>query len=124
MSAGIRSVETQMAYWKPGRADLHLAWFALAFVPLAFIAAMFVGDWLLNVQGYGSDQVGSVPMRPALLAGSPAVLLIVVPALVGMGFGVRSRSLGNRDGLAPALAGGVIAAATLLMNVAAFFAAG
>jgi len=77
---------------------------------------MFIGDGLLTMQGYGSDSAESVPVGATLMAGIPAVLVIIAPAITAMLFGFRARRRGASKGLIPAVIGIVVGANSVLMN--------
>jgi hypothetical protein len=95
--------------------SLRLAWISVAILPLAFVGAMFLGDWLLMLQGY--QPAGSeIPPLVALSAGIPAVLVLIAPTIPAIGFGLRARRLGIPAGVIPALVGLVVAAISILLN--------
>lgn len=87
-----------------GRAMLW-AWISVALLPLGFVAAMVLGEWLIYLQGYESGTDQAVPLGPAMLASIPAMLLIVAPAGTATWFGMRARRLGRDAGLIPAIIG-------------------
>lgn len=98
-----------------GRA-LRWAWASLCFLPVSFIGAMVLGDWLMTSQGYRSD-ADDIELGAVLKAGLPALLVLIAPALAAAWFGLRARKLGHPDWLAPVLTAGVIAAASLVLNL-------
>jgi hypothetical protein len=94
---------------------LRFAWISVAAIPVAFVAAMLLGEYLLMVQGYESSQT-HVPLGVVLRAGVPAILVLIAPPVAAVWFGLRSRRLGSAAGLTPALIGAVVAGATVLLN--------
>jgi len=98
-----------------GRA-LRWAWVSLFFLPVSFIGAMVLGDWLMTSQGYQSD-ADDIELGAVLKAGFPALLVLIAPALAAACFGLRARKLGHPGWLAPVLTAGVIAAAALALNL-------
>jgi hypothetical protein len=73
-------------------------------------------DWLLSLQGYQSGSEVSAPLGTAVLAGIPAVLLMVAPTIPAMIFGFRARAQGVTSGIIPAAIGAVVAAGAILTN--------
>lgn len=57
------------------RGLVRIAWIALAVVPVAFVAAMLIGDGLLSLQGYEPGAAQSPPIGYALLANSLPLIL-------------------------------------------------
>jgi hypothetical protein len=60
--------------------DPRRAWVAVALLPVALVLAMVVGEGLISVLGYQSGSQEPVPVGPALLAGVPALLILIAPA--------------------------------------------
>lgn len=98
-----------------GRRSLHLAWACVALIPVAFIAAFALGEWLFSLQGY-ENRAGSAPLEVVLLAGLPAVLVMIAPGVAAAWLGLRARRLGVPSGVIPAIVGGAAAAVALLTN--------
>lgn len=96
---------------------LHRAWWSLVLVPVAFVAAMGLGEWLLSRQGQGAGAEEPVPLGAALAAGLPAVLVLLAPAVSAIWCGLRARREGLRAGIYPAVIGIVYAAFTVLTNM-------
>jgi len=86
-------------------------------MPVAFVAAMFIGDGLLTMQGYESGSAESVPVGVALKAGIPATLVLIAPAVTAMLFGFRSRRRGASNGMIPAVIGIVVGGYVVLMSI-------
>lgn len=99
------------------RRTLRLAWVAVAFIPVSFVAAMVLGDWLLTRQGYESGAEVAPPVGVALQAGLPALAVLVVPPLLALWLGLRARRQGEPRGDVPAVVGGVVAGVAVLQNL-------
>jgi hypothetical protein len=97
------------------RRSLRLAWTSVAILPLAYFGAMFLGDWLLTLQGYQSGD-SEIPSGVALKVGFPALLILIAPTVPAIGFGLRARRLGITAGAIPALVWLVVAAMSILLN--------
>jgi hypothetical protein len=95
---------------------LRRAWWSLLLVPVAFVAAVVLGEWLLSLQGHGSGGEETVPLGAALAAGLPAVLILLAPAGSAIWCGLRARREGLRAGIYPAVIGIVYAAFAVLTN--------
>jgi hypothetical protein len=107
---------------RPGEGDLRAAWAGVALLPVAFVLAMLTGDALLSAQGYDSGGSGAVPLRAALLAGVPALLILVAPALLAVAYGYRGYRAGREAARVPAWIGaavGLVALATNALQVIA-----
>ena len=98
------------------RRSLRFAWISVAVMPVAFVAAMVIGEGLLTMQGYESGSAESVPVGVALKAGIPAVLVLIAPAVTAMLFGFRARRRGASNGMIPAVIGIVVGGYCVLMN--------
>jgi hypothetical protein len=94
---------------------LRLAWVSVALIPVAFVAAMLLGESLLMLQGDESSQP-DIPLGVVLRAGVPAVLLLIAPTAAAIWFGLRARRLGLAAGLTPASIGAVVAVTSILLN--------
>ena len=84
--------------------ELRKAWVAVASLPLA----MVVGEGLISALGYQSAEQ-PVPVGPALLAGIPALLILITPGVAAVYYGRRASRAGRRDAKVPAWIGGVAA---------------
>lgn len=60
-----------------GRRALRVAWAAVAMIPVGFVVAMVLGDWLITVQGYESGTTDVLPLSVVALAGIPALLALI-----------------------------------------------
>lgn len=96
---------------------LRLAWVSTALIPVGFVIAMVVGEGLLSMQGYDSGAETAPPLGVALLAAGPAIVILVVPAVAAIVFGLRARRRGARNGIIPAVIGIVFVAYALLSNL-------
>ena len=104
----------------PGEHDLRMAWVAVALLPVSFIVAMVVGDGLISLQGYGSGDDVAIPIGPVLLAGIPALLILITPGVAAVFYGRRAYRAGRAAGQLPAWIGGAVSAMALGQNLLAF----
>ncbi|TFC47100.1 hypothetical protein E3T26_09450 [Cryobacterium sp. TMT1-21] len=95
---------------------VRYAWICVAVLPVSFVAAMILGDALLSLQGYDSGTESPIPIGVLLLAGIPAVLVLIAPTVPAMWFGFRARRLGASSGLIPAVIGATVLAFGVLTN--------
>jgi len=100
-----------------GRRALRAAWISVAAMPVAFVLAMVLGDSLLSLQGYDSGSEQPAPLGVILLAGLPALLVLIAPTIPAILFGFRASRLGRPNGIVPAVIGIVVAAWSLLGNL-------
>lgn len=100
-----------------GMRSLRIAWISVAVTPIAVVVAMVLGEGLLSLRGYESGGEVLPPIGAALLAGIPAVSVMIAPALSAVWFGFRARRQGLRGGTVPAVIGIVLAAYSLLANL-------
>jgi hypothetical protein len=102
-----------------GDRDLRVAWWALTLVPAGFVVAALTGQWLLGLLGYdaGTDRV---PAEIALLAGIPALTLLLGPPAAAIGYGRRAVWSGDRRGRVPSVLGAVLGIGLLAANAAAY----
>ena len=98
-----------------GRRSLQLAWISVV-LPVAFIAAMFIGEALLTVQGYDPEAGKFPPVGVALLAALPAGLVMMAPAAAAVVVGLRAHRHGAPAGIIPAVVGIVVVAYGLVAN--------
>ena len=99
-----------------GRRSLQLAWISVVLIPVAFIAAMFIGEGLLTVQGYDPEAGQFPPLGVALRAALPAGLVMMAPAVAAVVFGLRAHRHGAPVGIIPAVVGIVVVAYGLVAN--------
>ena len=93
------------------------AWVCVALLPVGFVAAMVLGEWLIYLLGYEIGTEAVVPLGPALLASIPALILMFAPAGAAAWFGMRARKRGREGGLIPAIIGATVCVCLLLLNV-------
>jgi uncharacterized membrane protein len=100
--------------------DQRKAWVAVASLPVALVLAMFVGEGLIGALGYQSGGDEPVPVGPALLAGIPALLILIAPGVAAVHYGHRAYRAGRKDAKVPAWIGGVAAVVVVAQNLLAF----
>lgn len=113
MSTGIHHGTPQVSH--PSRK----AWAAAAFIPVAFVVAMVLGEGLLSWQGYESGD-DNIPFGAVALAGGAALLVLEAPCVAAFVLGRRAVAEGDPDGRAPAWIGGILGVLLLVLNLAAF----
>ncbi|GAB3407349.1 hypothetical protein [Flindersiella endophytica] len=101
-----------------GLQSLWRAWVSLALLPVGFVLATLLGDWLLSLQGYQSED--TIPLTAALWAAGPALLVLIAPAVGAVMYGLRARARGRSAGLVVAVIGCAVALGTIALNVLAF----
>jgi hypothetical protein len=106
---------------KPGERDLRLAWVGVALLPVAFVLAMLTGEGLVAALGYGRGDE-AVPVHVALLAGVPALLILIAPGAAAVLFGYRANRAGRAEARLPAWIGGTAAAVGLAVNMLGWIA--
>ena len=102
---------------KADRRVLRNAWISVALIPVAFVVAMLLGDWLLSLQGYESGSEQFPPVGVSLLAGIPALVVMIAPAVTAMWFGLKARRQGLARGIVPAVIGGVFIGRAIITNL-------
>ncbi len=110
------SLESRRQPIEGARRALRVAWISVVAMPVAFVAAMVLGEWLFTLQGYESG-TATAPIGAVLTAGLPALLLLVAPTIPAVWFGRRAVHLGLADGRVPVVIGYVVAAASLVLNL-------
>jgi len=106
---------TDSAYAK-GKRLLRFAWIAIALIPVAFVAAMVIGEGLFALQGFESGTDEFPPLGVTLLAAIPAGLVMIAPAVAAVVFGFAARRHGSAPGIIPAVIGIVVVAYGILAN--------
>jgi hypothetical protein len=100
---------------RAGRATRR-AWIAVAFIPVAFVAAMVVGEGLFAMLGYESADEDA-PAGAIALAGGAGILVFLIPCVVAWFLGRRAVAAGESQGRLPALLGALVGAMFVLMNL-------
>jgi F0F1-type ATP synthase assembly protein I len=97
----------------------------VALVPVAFVAAMLVGEGVGSLLGYESGTAAWPSVEVFLLAGLPATVIGLAPALFAVVNGRRAEREGEPQGLVPTVIGAVVAlywvAAPVLTGVVGLF---
>ena len=99
-----------------GKRALHIAWISVALIPVAFVAAMFVGEGLLTLQGYEPEPGEFPPLGTALRAALPAGLLMMAPAVTAVVFGFRAHRRGMPTAVIPAVIGILVVVYGIVAN--------
>lgn len=93
------------------------AWWSLALYPVSFVAAFAIGEGILSAV---SSDTGDPAFWHLLLAGTPAVVVFVVPGVLSVRQGREAMSLGRPDGKVPAIVGAAIAIGFVGLNLASY----
>ena len=114
-----RAVSGKKSGSKGPHRDLRNAWIAVALIPVAFAAAIVLGEVVIGALGYPAG--GKTPpagLRAAV--GVPATLLLIAPGVIAGIYGLRARRAGEPRGLLPGVIGIVAAALFLLQSILGF----
>ena len=104
---------------KGPRRDLRNAWIAVALIPVAFIAAVVLGEVVIGALGYPAGEKTPPPGLGAAV-GIPATLLLIAPAVIAGIYGLRARRAGEPRGSVPGVIGIAVAAIFLLQSIPGF----
>jgi len=98
---------------------LRAAWWSFVLLPVSFVGATMLGNTILTAMGHDVDSETNPTWEQAIVAGIPAVIVMVIPALMAIWFGRRAIRAGHPRGHEPSIAGLVVGAALVAMNVLA-----
>lgn len=99
----------------PGDRAYHRAWWSLALYAVSIPAAFVIGAGLLTMQT--ADEVDPTVWQ-VLVAGIPALLVMMIPGILAVVLGRSAIRLGRPDGKVPAIVGAAIGLAFLGLNLA------
>lgn len=100
------------------RSDRARAWWSLALLPPAFVAAFVLGEGLLALYGYDVD--GRTPPPWAVLgAAGPALVVFCLPAVVTVHLGRRAVAAGDPGGRLPVAIALAVTVLFLALNLLA-----
>ena len=100
--------------------DRTRAWWSVALLLPAFVAAFVVGEGLITLYGYETDAAESPPGWAILAAGVPALLILAVPAMVVTHFARRGLAAGDPGARTPMLVAIGITVLLVLQNLVAY----
>ncbi|KRF32398.1 hypothetical protein ASG94_18205 [Nocardioides sp. Soil805] len=100
-----------------GARDVHRAWWSLLLFPVSFLGAFAVGEGLASLFGHPSGDSGDVPVWVMAVAGGPALLVFVLPAILAVVSCRRAQRQGNPGGRVPMRIAVGTAALFVLLNV-------
>ncbi len=103
----------------PGDRAYRRAWWSLALYPVSLVAAFVIGEGLHTAL---TDGQGDAATWQILLAGTPALLVFVIPGLLAVIQGRKAMRLGRSDAKVPAIVGAVIAIVFVGQNILSFLA--
>jgi hypothetical protein len=104
---------------RPADRAYRRAWWSLALYPLSFAAAFAIGEGLYSA--LTNDQ-GDAAVWQVIVAGTPALIVFVIPGLLAVVEGRKAIRLGRADGKVPMLVGAVIAIAFVGQNLLSYVA--
>jgi hypothetical protein len=104
---------------RPADTAYRRAWWSLALYPVTFVAAFVIGEGLYSALTH--DQ-GDAAIWQVLVAGTPALLVFVIPGVLAAIQGRKAMRLGRRDGQVPAIVGAVVAILFVGQNLLSFAA--
>ena len=102
-----------------GRRALRQSWIWLGMLPVHFVLATLLGDWLISIQGYQSGTEELLPLSVVALAGIPAVLVMIAPTIPAARLARKAIAMGEPNGRTPAVIAITVAVAGVLLNLAA-----
>jgi hypothetical protein len=93
------------------------AWWLLALYPVSFVAAFVIGEGILSaITANNSDPA----FWQVLVAGTPALIVFVIPGILSVRQGRKAMGLGRQDGRVPAIVGAALAIGFVGLNVASY----
>lgn len=98
------SVATRRAWWS-----------LLGFVP-SFVLAFVVGEGIIAALGYDSGGDVQAPWWAVLVAGVPALVVFVVPAVLTVRQALQAMRLGDERAIVPMILALVVAGGFVLLN--------
>lgn len=101
----------------PADVAYRRAWWSLALYPISGIAAFGIGEGVISLL---TDDAGDASFWQVLVAGTPALLVFVIPGILAVAQGRRAIRLGRHDGNAPALVGATIGFGVVGINVLSY----
>lgn len=110
-----------------GRHPRHLlgwAWVCVGLIPVALAIAMVVSDGILTLLGYETGDPTKAPLGPAILAGLPALLVMLSPGVLAVWLGSRALDDGDDRAIVPLSIGAVATLGMLLLGLASLVFSG
>ena len=98
-----------------GVRDVRRAWWCLGLFAPSLGGAFVTGEGLLAALGYDGEE--TVPVRIALTAGVPALVVFALPAVLVAHLGRRAISHAHPEGRTPVIVASAIAGAFVVGNL-------
>lgn len=98
-----------------GARDVRRAWGSFGLFAPSLVGAFVTGEGLLTVLGYDGEE--TVPVRIALTAGVPALVVFALPALLIAHLGRQAISHGHPEGRTPMVVAWVVAGVFVVGNL-------
>lgn len=102
------------------RQPIIAAWVGVALLLPALALGMLAGEGLMSWLGYGGLDAKDLPAWALLLTATTVTVIVWLPAVVAMTYGLRARRNGNPNGLIPVVIGMVVGLGFLLTNLIGF----
>lgn len=102
---------------RPADIAYRRAWWSFALYPVTTVAAFVIGEGLYSAL---THDTGEAAVWQVLLAGTPALLVFLIPGVMAATYGRTAMRLGREDGSLPALLGLGIGAAFVILNLASY----
>jgi hypothetical protein len=93
------------------------AWWSFALYPVSFVVAFLVGEGILSTL---TNDTSDPAFWQVLVAGTPALIVFVIPGILSVSQGRKAVRLGREDGKVPAIVGAAIAIGFIGINVASY----
>jgi fatty acid desaturase len=97
--------------------SLRWAWICLALTFVGFIVGMVLAEFLVAGLGYDETDSGAIPAAVKTLAGLTSILVLGVPAVLTIVFGVRARRAGRPVGVVPVIISSLVLAYVIVLYV-------
>lgn len=114
---GVAHTAGTPAHKDPASVAYRRAWWSLALYPVTFVAAFVIGGGLTTLL---TDDVRDAAFWEVLVAGTPALLVFVIPGILAVVQGRKAMRLGRKDGMVPAIVGAAIGLGFVGVNVLSY----
>jgi hypothetical protein len=95
---------------------LARAWISLAFIPVFFFVSFAAAQGIYALTGYDPSTGVTPPLWADLVAGLPALAILLIPCVAGVVYGLRAARAGVRAGLVPAVLGVLLGIGAALLT--------
>jgi len=95
---------------------LRRAWVGVALIPVFFIIALVVGQGIYALMGYKPENADA-PAWAVVLASALTLLVVLIPCVGAVTYGLRATRAGERRGVFPAVIGAVAAVGWVALTI-------